>query len=145
MGERYNKSHGLSRTRIYQIYNNMRYRCYKSYASEFENYGGKGITVCDEWIDKENGFMNFYTWAMNNGYNDKLSIDRIDNTKGYFPNNCRWVNIFVQANNKSNNRLITYNGETRNIAEWVKILSIPRSRLVKRLNSGWSIERAFSK
>lgn len=142
MGNKYNKSHGLSRTRIYRIYNNMRYRCYKRYASEHKIYRHK--TVCPEWLDKEKGFLNFYNWAMVNGYRDDLTLDRIDNNKGYSPDNCRWATIKEQQNNKSNNRLITYNGETHNIAEWVTITGIPRNTLVKRLNNGWDIGKALT-
>ena len=145
MGNRYNRKHGLSGTRIYQIYNNMRYRCYKPYAKEYDIYNGQGRTVCPEWLDKENGFINFYNWAMANGYADDLTLERMDNEKGYSPDNCKWATMKEQQNNKSDNRLITYNGETHNIAEWARITGLHRGALVKRLNSGWPIEKALTK
>lgn len=137
-------NHGLSRTRIYKIYNGMKCRCYKCYSTEFNNYHSKGIKVCDEWLGK-NGFINFYNWAITNGYNDNLTIDRIDNNGNYEPTNCRWITIQEQQNNKSTNRLITYNQETHNISQWVNITGIPRATIVKRLNNGWKPELALTK
>ena len=145
MGAKYNKLHGLSRTRLYRIYNNMKSRCYKPYAKEYEVYSGNGRSICLEWLDEKSGFVNFYNWAMANGYRDDLTLERIDNNKGYSPDNCKWATLKEQQNNKSNNRIITYNGEAHNIAEWVEIIGIPRNTLVKRLNSGWEIEDALTK
>ena len=144
MANKFNKSHGLSGTRLYMIYNNMKSRCYKPYANEYKEYGQRGIKICSEWIEK-NGFVNFYNWAMVNGYSDDLTIDRIDNDKGYSPENCRWITRKAQLNNKRNNRIIEYNGESHNVSEWVIITGIPRNTLVKRLNSGWEAEVALTK
>ena len=94
------KTHGKSSTRIYYIWNGMIGRCTRSSQKCYEDYGGRGITVCEEWKK----FEPFYDWAMANGYSDSMSIDRIDNDKGYFPENCRWVEGLTQANNKRNNR-----------------------------------------
>lgn len=142
MGNRYNRTHGLSNTRLYQTYNNMKSRCYKTYAKEYENYGGKGITICDEWL---NDFQKFYDWAMMNGYADNLSIDRIDNNKGYSPENCRWVDMSVQNNNTRRTRKIEYNGETHSVSEWSRIIGLSRNTIVKRLKLGWNIEKTLSK
>lgn len=82
--------HGMNRTKIYSVYANIKYRCYNSNHHEFHNYGGKGIIVCDEWLG-ENGFANFYEWALNNGYEAGLTIDRLNSDGNYEPNNCQWI------------------------------------------------------
>ena len=116
--------HGKYGTRIYNIYLKMCARCRNSNVHEYENYGGKGIKVCDEWSG-ENGFINFYNWAIANGYNDKLTIDRIDPNKDYCPKNCRWTDYTAQANNRKSNIYMEYNGETHTLAEWAIITGIP--------------------
>lgn len=93
--------HGKSNTRLYSIYNGMKHRCYNTQSESYRYYGARGITICDEW---RNDFMNFYDWAINNGYSDDLSIDRIDVDGNYCPKNCRWVDFVTQANNKRNSR-----------------------------------------
>lgn len=96
-------SHGLSKTTLYSRYQGIVSRCYRKYDSSYERYGGRGITVCQEWLDD---FLSFYNWAINNGFSEDLTIDRIDNNKGYSPSNCRWVDIYAQANNKRNTLFI---------------------------------------
>lgn len=93
------KKHGLATTKIYHIFWGMLNRCYKETNSAYEYYGGKGIKVCEEWngFDK---FMNFYEWAMGNGYKEGLQLDRIDNDKDYCPENCRWVTAEENARNQ---------------------------------------------
>lgn len=93
-------THGLSNTRLYRILNGMKYRCYDEKSHAYDSYGGRGISICDEWLDSENGLRNFIEWALTHGYSDDLSIDRIDVNGNYEPNNCRWADQFVQANNK---------------------------------------------
>jgi len=96
--------HGLRFTRQYRILQNMKSRCYNPKATKYINYGGRGIKICDEWLDEEKGIENFYNWSIENGYSDDLSIDRIDNDGDYEPDNCRWVTYKEQNLNKRNNR-----------------------------------------
>lgn len=131
--------HGLSRTRIYNIYQGMKRRCYNKKDKDYLNYGSRGIKICDEWLDSENGLHNFYNWAINNGYKDNLSIDRINNNGDYKPKNCRWVDNKVQSNNKRNCHYITYNNNTHTIAEWSKILHINESTIHERIKLGFPI------
>ena len=107
MGNRYNKKHGHSNSRLYRIYNNMKSRCYRKYAKEFENYGGRGIRVCNEWLG-EDGFINFYNWAYSHGYSEELTIDRINNDGNYEPDNCRWVTMMVQNSNSRHTHMLEY-------------------------------------
>lgn len=139
------QTHGLSKTRIYHIYSGMKSRCFNKNYHAYKHYGGRGITVCDEWLG-ENGFQNFYEWSMNNGYADNLTIDREDNDKGYSPDNCRWVTQEIQARNKRSNLLIEYNGETKPLIEWSEELNIPYDILNDRITGlGWDAEKAFKK
>lgn len=122
-------THGKSNTRLYNIWNAMKRRCYYKKDSCYDIYGGRGIEVCDEW---KNDFMNFYNWAMENGYNDTLSIDRVDVDGNYEPNNCRWSDAKTQANNKRNNRYIEYNGRVQTLAQWSEELGISYDVLKKQ-------------
>lgn len=138
-----NKKHGMCYSRINSIYRKMKERCLQENNARFSDYGGRGISICEEWLGN-NGFMNFYKWAMANGYADNLSIDRINNDGNYEPSNCRWVEARVQANNVRSNHLITYQNETHTIAEWSRIRGIPYQRLLQRINKlHWDVERAL--
>lgn len=114
-------------------------RCFNSNAKNYKYYGGRGITVCSEWLDAE----EFGKWAIRSGWFDGATLDRIDNSKGYCPENCRWATRQEQAKNRRNARLITRNGETHSVTEWTKILGVNRSLLLNRLCSGWSEEEIF--
>lgn len=129
-------THGLTNTRLYRTYNSMKQRCYKEYDKAYKNYGGRGITICDEWLDKENGFLNFYNWAINNGYEDSLTIDRKNNDGNYEPNNCRWVNDKTQSNNRRSNNLITIDGITKNITQWAEEYDLCYSTIKSRIVRG---------
>lgn len=132
-----NLKHGLAKTRINNIYHNMKQRC-KNKNSKY--YGKRGITICSEWQN----FEKFYDWAINNGYQDNLTIDRIDNNGNYEPANCRWVTYTEQNNNRRSNHYIEYNGIKHSIAEWSKILNINYNTLKSRIKYGWSIERVLN-
>lgn len=134
-------THGKSKTRLYRIYNNMKNRCYNSNVKAFPDYGGRGIKVCDEWLAD---FMNFYNWAMTNGYDDTKSIDRIDNDGSYEPSNCRWVGLKAQQNNKRSNIMLEYKGKTKTVAEWADEVGIPRGIVYDRIKKGWTTEEALT-
>jgi len=135
--------HNMSNTRIYNIWHTMIQRCYYLKHKSYRNYGGRGITVCDEWQGKH-GAENFINWAMVNGYADSLTIDRIDNDKGYSPDNCRWVTMKVQENNTRRNHYITYKGKTQTIAQWADEIGISKDTLYTRFKNGWTVERTFT-
>ena len=119
---------------------NMRKRCYKSNSNCYKNYGGRGITVCDEWNGKD-GQKNFYKWAIENGYKKGMSIDRIDNNGNYTPENCRWATPKTQAYNRSTNSYITIHGKTQTVSEWADEIGISRGAMQNRLRYGWSEDR----
>lgn len=138
----YKHGFGSTRNRLYRIWSNMKSRCYNPKASRYEHYGGKGITVCPEWHDN---FQAFHDWAMSHGYQDDLSIDRIDNGKGYSPDNCRWETTKKQANNLSVNRQITFQGITKTLSEWAATTGINRRTIAARLDlRGWTVEQALT-
>lgn len=122
----------------------MIYRCRTDKTCEaYKDYRENGIKVCEEWSGKS-GFINFYKWSMENGYSDDLTLDRIDGSKGYCKENCRWVNWKVQANNTNRNRMITYNGKTQTMSQWADELGIPYQRLNSRINTAkMSLDDAF--
>lgn len=132
--------HGLSRHRIYSIYLNMKTRCSPT-DYRHKRYSDRGITVCDEWL---NSFEAFSEWAFSNGYAENLSLDRIDNDKGYFPENCRWATAKEQANNTRKNRLLTFNGETHTLSEWSDITGINHDTLCSRVKAGWDDVKVIS-
>lgn len=134
------KTHGMTNTRIYKIYKDIKRRCYNPNCSFYNRYGGRGITICDEWL---NDFMNFYNWSMANGYEDNLTIDRINVNGNYEPSNCRWIDYKAQARNRRNNRLYTHNGETKCISEWAEITGIPYSTLSSRIKRELADDEIF--
>lgn len=139
-----NMTHGKAHQRIYNIYMAMKQRCYYRNSIGYQDYGERGIAICPEWLG-EHGFQNFYDWSMNNGYTDNLTLDRIDNNKGYSPNNCRWATRKEQANNKRNNRFIEYNGEAHTLAEWAEITGMYHKTIAYRLDKGYPLEQVFDR
>ena len=140
------KTHGGKHTRLYHIWLNMKARCYNNNTKEYKYYGGRGITVCDEW---KNDFKNFRDWSFDNGYMENVkrnecTIDRIDYNGNYEPSNCRWVDQKIQNRNSRHNKLITYNNETHCMSEWAEILNISYSCLKRRFRKNWEIEKALT-
>jgi len=128
-----NITHGDARTRLYNIWGNMLYRCENENCSGFEKYGGRGIKVCEEW----HKYLNFKKWALSHGYSENLSIDRIDNDGNYEPSNCRWVTMADQNRNRRDNIIIEYNGERLTASQWAIKLGWNKSVIYQRLKHGW--------
>lgn len=136
------RSHGGTGTRLHQAWQNMKARCYRKSTREYCNYGGRGISICDEWL---NSFEPFKEWALSNGYKDDLTLDRIDNNGNYEPSNCRWITNQEQQHNKRTNRLITFNGITKTLTQWAKEMNLTVKGLETRLDRcGWNIEKALT-
>jgi len=135
------KKNGLSRHPLYRVLSGMKSRCYNKKIQQYKHYGGRGITVCDEW---KNDFKKFYDWAIINGWQRNLTIDRIDNNGNYEPLNCRWTTQKKQLNNTRQNRFIRYNNETKTLSEWCELLQLNYFTISSRVrNSKWSAEKAF--
>ena len=135
-----NRTHNKTHTRLYSIYRSMKYRCYYKNNPSYNNYGGRGISVCEEWL---NDFMAFYNWAMDNGYKDGLTIDRINNNGNYEPSNCRWATRKQQQNNMRSNVFLEVDGEKHTIAEWSEITGLNHSTICGRLRRGKSPKEAI--
>lgn len=133
--------HGMCNTRLYRIWHNIKQRCNNPNRSCYKNYGGRGIKVCDEWLED---FLNFYNWSINNGYSEELELDRINNDKGYSPDNCRWVTHSENNRNKRNNHYLTYQGKTLTLMEWQEITGIPYQEIRRRLINGKTIQEALT-
>lgn len=134
-----NATHGGSHTRLYKIWYGIIRRTEDTTRDDYQRYGANGIRICDEW---RHDFAAFRDWALRNGYNDTLSIDRIDNQGNYEPVNCRWVSKSVQENNKRETKRLTIDGVSKTPAEWERISGIPASRIRRRKNAGWDDRRA---
>lgn len=135
------KTHGKSKTRIYKIWRHILDRCNNPNHVYYKNYGGRGITICDEWKDD---FQAFHDWSMTNGYSDNLTIDRINPDGNYEPSNCRWTTVKEQNNNKRNNHMITLNGKTKNVTQWCEELGVNRGVAYRKLKEGISAEEVFN-
>lgn len=137
----YNTKHGGFGTRLYEIWRQMHRRCYGTNTRAYPLYGGRGITVCEEWQE----YGPFRDWALANGYTENLTIDRVDVNGNYTPLNCRWATMKEQANNKRNNHRITYSGETHTVSEWADIYGVNQVKLWDRLSRhDWNIGEALT-
>lgn len=134
-------THGLSKSPLYHIYMTMKARCGNPNNHKYARYGGRGISICNEWTSD---FMTFYNWAIINGFKQGLSIDRINLDGNYTPENCKWSTPKEQARNTSTNRNIAFLGKTKCLQEWANEMGIKRETIAMRLNKGWSIGDTFN-
>lgn len=123
--------HNLSHSRLYGLYYGIKDRCLNPNNLQYKNYGGRKISICPEW---KSDFMNFYEWAIANGYSDKLTIDRIDVDGNYCPENCRWVDIKIQANNRRNNHIIEYKGISYTTSQFCEKFKLNRKTIDQRIS-----------
>lgn len=136
------EKHGKAKKeRLYNIWVGMKQRCRDPKSSDYPHYGGKGISVCDEWIDN---YAAFRKWALANGYSDDLSIDRIESDGNYEPSNCRWATSIIQNNNLTSNRIIAFRGEEKTLSEWAREYNLPYEIVNQRFQRGWDVERIFT-
>lgn len=133
-------THCHSHDPLYVTWRNMKTRCYNHNYELYHRYGGRGIKICEEWLD----FDHFYKWSIENGYAKGLSIDRIDNDKDYSPDNCRWTTPTVQARNTRRSKFVEYNGQLKTVAEWAEEYGVTYHILSSRLYRGWSMDDAIN-
>lgn len=140
-------THGGRHERLYSIWTNMKNRCLNERSPSYLDYGGRGITICDEWVDS---YENFRAWAYESGYDESkpisdCTIDRIDTDAGYSPGNCRWTDAKMQANNRRNTMFVTAFGSTHSLSEWAEITGIKYHTLFARITKlGWTAGKALS-
>lgn len=138
----YKTKHGGRYDRLYSVWHNMKQRCYGESYKDYPNWGGRGIRVCDEWKDD---YKQFREWALSNGYELGLSLDRIDVDGNYEPGNCRWVDWHTQAINRTCSMNYEINGTVKNLADIAKEYGIKYGTLYQRLHVyKWPIEKAIS-
>ena len=141
MQSRRKMTHGESKSRLYAIWQQMKNRCMNSHTTYYEYYGGRGISVCNDWL---NSYPAFREWALSTGYNDNLTIDRINIDGDYNPSNCRWVTSVAQASNRRSNRVYTIGGETHTLTQWAELQGINPKTVFSRLYAGWDITKALN-
>ena len=132
--------HGKTGTRLFNIWQNIRSRCLCTTNPYFQYYGGKGIKICDEWKDD---FNSFYDWAMRNGYEENLTIERIDVNGNYKPSNCKWATWVEQSLNKNDTHFLEYKGVKKPLTVWAREKGINPSTLLYRLKRGWIVEKSL--
>lgn len=131
--------HGESTGKFYKKWSSIKTRCYNKNTPCYKNYGGRGIKMCDEWLD----FWNFREWAYKNGYSEGLTLERIDVNGNYEPSNCKWIPMEEQAINKRNNSFIEYGGKKQTISQWSKKLGVGKEVLSYRYRAGWTPEECL--
>ena len=138
------RHHGFG-TRLYTIWNSMRQRCNNPKHHAYSNYGGRGITICKDWDD----FDKFRKWAIGAGYDEnaprgQYTLDRVEVDRGYSPDNCRWVDMKTQSNNKRETIYLSYNGETLTLTEWADRVGLHYTTLWKRYKEGFDTSQILS-
>lgn len=131
--------HGESTTILYKKWSSIKTRCTNPNSPNYHLYGGRGISICDEWME----FWNFREWSYQNGYREGLSIDRIDVNGNYEPSNCRWATLEEQASNKRNNSFIEHGGKKQTAAQWARELGIGKDTITYRIRAGWTPEECL--
>lgn len=134
--------HGLRKNALYGVWQSMKTRCYNNKHRYYKDYGGRGVTICDEW---KNDFKAFHDWAIRNGYKKGLTIDRIDSDGNYCLDNCRWATKKVQTRSRRNTITLMHNGETRCLKEWSEITGISYINLYRRYKEGKCLDEIFKK
>lgn len=133
-------THGKRNTRLYSIWHSMKQRCFNPNNLKYEFYGERGVSIYKKWVDS---FELFYNWAIQNGYSNNLTLDRIEVNGNYEPSNCRFISMKEQSRNKRNNVFIEFNGEKLCVVDWAKKLQISNSAMQKRLKN-WTLEKALT-
>ena len=123
------RKHGLHKHKLYNVWQGIKTRCGNSKSNRYKYYGGRGIKVCGEWLD----FLNFYNWAIVHGYQEGLTLDRVDRNKGYSPDNCQWVDYQQQNNHKSDQKRISYKGKEYTVKKAAEVAKVPASKIYQRL------------
>jgi hypothetical protein len=131
--------HGDAGTRLHSIWKDMRKRCNNPKSKSYKYYGGKGIRVCEEW----DNYVNFKQWAMDNGYNDDLTIERIDNNKDYSPQNCKWIPFSEQTSNQTSNIYVEHDGKRMTVGKWCDELNLHRTTIYGRIRKGIPPKKAL--
>lgn len=136
-------THGMSKSRLYNIHHGMINRCYGKYPVSKNIYYNRKISVCKQW---KKSFISFKNWSMNNGYKDNLTLDRIDNNKGYYPSNCRYSSFIEQSNNRRNTKIVKYHNEKIPLSILLRKLNIFKNyaRILWRINNGWNVDDAIN-
>lgn len=127
------RKHGMTKTRLFYIWSSMIQRCSNPNNRSYPNYGGRGIKVCEDWT---NSFESFSSWAAQSGYDDSLTLDRIDNNLGYFPENCRWASFKAQQNNRRDNIVVEIMGQSKTLSQWGELYGVKSGTIWWRYKAG---------
>lgn len=135
-------THGESKTKLFREWQYMKRRCYQKTYKFYSYYGGRGISVDEKWVSS---YLVFKEWAISHGYQEGLTLDRIDTNGNYTPDNCRWVTRKIQMSNTRATHLFTIKDETHSLTEWARIYNVPTETLRRRvIDKGWDIEKALT-